>query len=130
LRRLVEPGLASLVGVEDFRPAVQSKRFFDRVQAEVDFHGDRDPPGKHPSAEPVQHGSQVDEAVCHWNVRDVHRPHLVWPHDIQTSQQIRVDLVPKRGFGGVRTPIQRLNAHSPHHRHDPLPPDRDAFAAQ
>ena len=46
------------------------KRFFDRIQAALNLQRDRDALGQHPPAEPVQHGSQVDKVVCHWNVRE------------------------------------------------------------
>src|ERR1700681_2892431 len=41
---------------------------------------------------------------------------MVGPLDRQTAQQIRMDLVPRFGLGGARTPIERLYPHPPHQR--------------
>src|SRR5439155_25818515 len=68
--------LAALVGVEDLRPAVFGERLLDRLEAELDFHRDREPPSLDPAAEPVDHGGKVDEAARYRDVGDVHRPDL------------------------------------------------------
>ncbi len=122
--------LAPPIGVENLRPAVPGKRLFESLETEIHLHGNRNAPRQNPPAGPVHHGRQVDEAARHRNVRDVHGPHLVGPHHRKTTQKIRIDLVSICGFRGIRPAIQRLDAHSPHHGCDLLPPDRDALAAQ
>ena len=122
--------LAPLVGVEDLRPAMTGQRLVDRIQAEIDLHGDGHPPGQHPSAEPVHHRSQVHEAMGHRYIGDVHRPGLVRPLDRHPAQQVRKHLVPVCRFGRVRPAIHRLDRHPPHHRRDLVSSDRDALAAQ
>lgn len=59
---------------------------------------------------------QVDEATRHWDVADVHSPHLIRASDRLVAQQIRVDLVSGRGFRSVGLAIKRLNPHAPHQR--------------
>jgi hypothetical protein len=49
---------------------------FSGFDARAGFQRNRDPPGQHPAREPVQRGGRIDEAACHWNVSDVHRPDL------------------------------------------------------
>src|SRR6202011_4601948 len=61
------------------------------------------------------HG-EIDEAVRHRNVRDVHGPDLVRSRDLDAAQQIRIDLVAGLGLGGARTAIERLYPHPPHQR--------------
>jgi len=48
---------------------------------------------------------------------------LVRPIDRQLAQQIRADLVARRGLGRARSSIQRLDAHPPHHRRHRQPTD-------
>ena len=76
-----------------------------RLDAEVGFHRDRHPMRENPPAEHVDDRRQEDEATRHWDVGDVHRPHLIGPFDLHPAQQIRVDLVAGRGFAGVRAAI-------------------------
>src|SRR3982751_3954970 len=52
--------LAALIGVEDLRPAGAGRGLFQRPDAERRLHGDRQPPGENPTAEPVDHDGQVD----------------------------------------------------------------------
>src|SRR5450759_3460540 len=59
---------------------------------------------------------RLDEATRHWDVGDVHRPHLVRPLDRHPAQQIRVDLVAGLRFGRARTAIERFYPHPPHQR--------------
>src|SRR3954462_8283343 len=86
------------VGIEDLRLAVPSYGFLQRLDAEVGLQGDRQPPGQDPAAEPVDDGGQVDEATRHRNVGDVHGPDLGGSINRQPAQEIRVDLVPRRGL--------------------------------
>lgn len=60
--------------------------------------------------------TEIDEATCHRDVGDNHRPHLIDPLDRQTAQQIRIDLVARFVLGGARTAIERLYPHPPHQR--------------
>ena len=60
--------LAALIGVEDLRAAVVSKRFLDSIDAERSLHRVRQSPGQDASCEPVHHGSEIDEAARHRDV--------------------------------------------------------------
>lgn len=51
--------------IEHFGLAVPGKRLFDRLDTELGFQRDREPPGKEFSAEPIHDGRKVDEARCH-----------------------------------------------------------------
>ena len=108
--------LRTLVGVEDFRPAMTSESILQCLDAEGRLHRDRQPPRQNTTCRPVQHHGEIDEAVRHRNVRDVHRPDLVRPPDLDAAQQIRIDLVAGLGLGGARTAIERLYPHPPHER--------------
>ena len=70
---------------------------------------------------------QIDEAARHRDVGDVHRPDLVGPLDLHSAQEIRINLVARRGFGRVRLAIDRLDAHPLHHRRHALAADVDPF---
>src|SRR5450631_1769488 len=85
---------------------------------------------EHPPAEPVDDGGEIDEAMRHRNVSDVHRPDLVWTLDLQPAQQIGVNLVPRRGLRRVRPAINRLDAHALHQRGDAAAADLDTLAVQ
>src|SRR5215212_8657625 len=122
--------LRALIGVEDLRPAVAGQRLFQRLDAERRLQGDRQPPGENPTAEPVDHGGQVDEAACHGHVGEVHGPDLVGSVDRHPAQQVRVDLVARRRLRGVRLAIDRLDAHAPHQRGDMPTADRHALGIQ
>src|SRR5258708_31659203 len=74
------------------------------------------PPRQQATAEPIEHNGQIDEAARHRDVGDIHRPHLVWPCDLDAAQQIRIDLVPRRGLRRTRTAIERLYPHPLHQR--------------
>src|SRR5258705_670095 len=110
--------LRTLVGVEDFWPAMTSESILQRLDAEGRLHRDRQPPRQNTTCRPVQHHGEINEAVCHWNVRDVHGPDLVRPRDLDAAQQIRIDLVTGLGLGGAWTAIERLYPHPPHQRFD------------
>src|SRR5262252_3421652 len=108
--------LAALICVEYVRLPVTSQCIFKRGNAERGFHGDRQPPRQHAATEPIEHDGEVDKAPRHRNVRDVHRPDLVRPRDLNVPQQIRVDLVARLRCGGARTAIERFYPHAPHQR--------------
>src|SRR5208282_3407794 len=84
--------LTSLIGVENLRCAVFGQRFLQRLDAELRLHGDREPPGQNPAAEPVDDGGEIDEAARHRDVGDVHRPDLVGTSDLQPAQKIGENL--------------------------------------
>src|SRR3981189_1657757 len=108
--------LRALVGVEDVRPAVTRESIFQRLDAEGRLHRNRRPPRQNTTGRPVEHHGEIDEAVRHRNVGDVHGPDLVWTRNLQATQQIRMDLVAGVGLGGARTAIERLYPHPPHQR--------------
>jgi hypothetical protein len=70
---------------------------------------------------------QVDEAPRHRDVGDIHRPRLIGPRHRQPTQQVRVDLVARRGFGGVRPAIKLRDAHPPHRPRHVLAASFDAL---
>src|SRR5882757_10304803 len=74
--------LRALVGVEDFRPAMTRESILQCLDAEGCFHRDRQPPGQNATGRPVEHDGEIDEAVRHRYVGDVHGPDLVWARDL------------------------------------------------
>ena len=119
-----------MLHVEYLGRAVTCQRLLHSFYAEVDLQRDRHSPCQDTPGEPIQHGSQVDEAPRHRNVGDVHRPDLIGPDDGQFSEQIGVDLVTRRRFRGVRLAIERLDAHALHHCGNMQPTDLEAFLDQ
>jgi hypothetical protein len=122
--------LAALIRIEDVRPSVTGQSFIQRLDAELRFHGDRQPPGENPAAEPVDDGCQIDEAARHRDVRDVHGPDLVGSDDRQVEQEIGVNLVPRRWLRGVGLTIDRLDPHALHQRGDMSTADDNCFRVQ
>jgi hypothetical protein len=110
--------LRALIGVEDLGPAMPGERFVQRLDAERRLHGDRQSPGQNPAAEPVDHRGEIDEAAGHGHVGDIHGPDLVRMVDAHAAEQVRVDLVPRRRFRGIRLAVDRLHAHPLHQRSD------------
>lgn len=110
--------LAALVRVENLGPAVLRQRLLDRFDAEGRLHCDRDAMGQDPSAEHIDDRREIDEATPHRNVGDVHCPRLVGPLDLQSAQQVRVDLVTRCRLARVRATIDRLDPHALHQRRD------------
>ena len=108
--------LRALVGVEDFRLAMTRESFLQCLDAEGCFHRNREPPGQNTTCRPIQYGGEIDEAVGHRDIGDVHGPDLVRLRDLQLAQQIRIDLVAGFGLGGARMAIERLYPHPPHQR--------------
>src|SRR5690606_13651659 len=63
LRELDRGELTTLVGVEDLRHAVRGDRAGHRAHAEGRVERVGQLPGEHAPAEPVDHGTQIDEAT-------------------------------------------------------------------
>ena len=59
--------------------------FMKRFQAECDLQRNRQSPCQNPTTEPIDDRGEVDEAACHRNVGDVHRPDLVRPRHRQLA---------------------------------------------
>ena len=57
-------------------------------------------------------------------------PDLIGSGDRQFAQEIGVDLVARRWFGGVRTAVDRLDAHFLHKRGNVQPPSFQPFRFQ
>ncbi len=122
--------LTALIGVEYLRLAIALQCFFERVDAKIRIQKDRYPPRQHPPGEPIDHGDQVDETTGHRDVSNIHGPDLIGPGDRQFPRQIRVDLVPRRRFRGVRLAIQRRDPHPFHQRANVLAANLEAFLDQ
>src|SRR6516162_9879516 len=108
--------LAAVICVQDFRIAVTSQCIFKCRNAERGLHGDRQPPSQHAATEPIEHDGEVDKTPRHRNIRDVHRPDLVRPRDLDSAKQIWVDLAAKLRRRGAGTAIERFYPHAPHQR--------------
>jgi len=108
--------LAALIRIENLRSAVAGQSFLECLDAELRFHGDRQPPSEDPAAEPVDDRREIDKAPRHGDVGEVHRPDLVGPDDRQVTQEIRVNLMPRRRLRGVGLAINRLDPHALHQR--------------
>ncbi len=77
------------------------------------MHRVGEPPGQDLSAVPVHHRSQKQESAAHLQVGDVEGPDLIGAVDLQTSQQVRIDLVSRMTLGSVGLSVDRLNAVLP-----------------
>jgi hypothetical protein len=53
LRRPLESALAALIGIENLGSRVFGKRLLDRLKAEIDLHGNRQPPSQNTPRGPV-----------------------------------------------------------------------------
>ncbi len=114
LQRLDELGageLRALVCVEDVRSSMVSERLLESLAAKVCRQRDRRLPGQDLAAEPIDDGSEVDEAPHQGNVGDVRGPDLVGPGHRQAPEQVRMDLVPWCRLPGVRAVVERLDAN-------------------
>ena len=85
---------------------------------------------RHPPTKPINNSAEVDEATRHRDVGQVHCQDLVGPGDRQLVQKIGIDFVPRRWLGGIRTPIDRLDAHLLHQRRDMQSPNLQPFSSQ
>lgn len=90
--------LAALVAGEYPWLVVFRQRILDSLDAECRVERDRELPAQDFAAELVNYGRKIHESPRHRNVRDVDRPNLIWPHNRQFPQQIRVNLAPRRGL--------------------------------
>src|ERR1022692_4771690 len=106
--------LTALIGVEHFGPAVLAQSLVQCFDAERSVHGNRQPPSQHATAKPVDNRSQIDEAVRHGDIGNVHGPNLIGPRDRETTQQVGINTASWRGFGCVWSAIESLDAHAPH----------------
>ncbi len=66
-----------LVGIEDVGLAKARHRFLQSLDAKVRRQRDRQPPGQHPPAEPVNDGDKLNKATRHRDIGNVGRPDLV-----------------------------------------------------
>src|SRR6516165_4130624 len=57
--------LRTLVGIEDFRPAMTSQRILQGLDAEGRLHRDRQPPRQNTACRPVQHHGEIDKSTRH-----------------------------------------------------------------
>src|ERR1039458_9943048 len=73
--------LAALIRIEDLRSAMTGESFIQHLDAELRFHGDRQPPSENPATKPVDDGGKIDETARHRDVCDVHGPDLVGSDD-------------------------------------------------
>jgi hypothetical protein len=68
--------LTALIRVYDHGRAMPAHRVVQGSKAWASFQCDRDPPGQHLPAEPVDDRNEVYEAARHGDVGDVHSPDL------------------------------------------------------
>jgi hypothetical protein len=90
------------------------QRLFDGVDAKARFHRDRHAPTENTATEPVDDRGEIDEALGHRDVGDVHRPDLVGTLDFVGAQQVRIDRLLAVAPAGVGLAVQCFDAHPPH----------------
>ena len=100
------------------------------LYADPGFHRDRHPMRKHPPAEPIDDGDEIDEAARHGDIGDVRRPDLVGPLDFHAAQQIGIDLVSWRGLRRIAPPVDRFDPHALHQRRDMPAANLHALASE
>src|SRR5665647_1727142 len=122
--------LTALIGVENFRLVMFRQRLLQRLDAEVGLHRDRHAMAEHPPTEPVDDSHEIDKPSCHGDVGNVRRPDLVWTLDLQSAQQIRINLVAQRGLRRVRATIECLDSHALHQCPDMTAADWKALPVQ
>ncbi len=101
-REAVTGDLRALVGIEHFRHTVGLDGFFQAIHTEPGIYRVRQPPTQYLAAIPIDNGDQVDKAVQQPDVGDVGAPDLVGADDLDTPEQIRVNLVLRMRLAGVR----------------------------
>lgn len=106
--------LAALVGIEDGRCPPAGDSLLHRIHAKLHVHGVRQPPSEHLAAVPIDHGAQVQPALVHAHVGDVHGPDLVGMGHRQIPAQVRVDLVLWVASAGARLTVQGTHTHALH----------------
>ena len=122
--------LATLVGVEDIRFAVMGHGLFHSLDAEVRFHRDGDPEGKHLAEVPVDDGRKIHEATAHGDEGDVHGPDLAGAGDGEALEQVRVDRMLGVSATRIGLAVERLDARFAHQGGHVLAPDVDALLAR
>ena len=80
--------------------ATTGKRFLDRFDAQSGFHRDRQLPRQNPPTDPVDDRAKINLSPRHRNVDQV-RPDLIGADHRKLAQEIGIDFVPRRWFGGV-----------------------------
>ena len=75
--------LAALIRVHDLWRAMPRQGVAERFHARLRLERNREPPGEHLAAEPVDDRHQIHEPPGHGHIRDVHRPHVVRAGDGQ-----------------------------------------------
>jgi hypothetical protein len=95
--------LRPLVGIENRRPP-SVEGLVQHLNTKLNVHRDRNHLGQYKTAEPIDHGHQVDIPSLQSATCDIRAPHLVDPVYRQPTQEIGVDLVALRGLTepGVR----------------------------
>ena len=66
-------------------------------------------------AVPIDHGTQVQPALVHAHIGDVHGPNLIGVSHRFTSEQVRIDLVLRMTSTGVGLAVQGIDAHARAH---------------
>jgi len=102
------------IGIHDFRGAILGNGFLQGADTELCMHRVRELPSEDLSAVPVHDGHEVQKASAHWQVRDIHRPHLGRSVNDPIPQQIRINRVSRMRLTGVYFSVDRLD---PHHSH-------------
>src|SRR5215510_1210037 len=88
--------LRSLIRVEDLR-SCHLQRSSQCARTELALYRRRDFPTENVSRIPVDDCDQVNKAGEQTNVGDVGAPNLIHPSDLHATQQIRIDLMTRRG---------------------------------
>lgn len=92
--------LGTLVGVEDFRRAVEGQGLGEGCHAEVGGHGVGHSPGEHFPGVPVHDCHQKQETLLEGNVGDVRRPDLIGVIDPKVAQQVGIFRMGRVWFRG------------------------------
>ena len=114
--------LRPLVGIENLRLPLAKGRP-ECLQAEVLFQRRRKRPRNHRPAGHIDDCHQVDEPVAQPNVRYIAAPDLVGPHDRQTAEKVRIDLVLAARNTQPRLPANDRKSQFLHQPADPFPID-------
>jgi len=113
-----------MIGIHDLGRTELADGFSQCLEAEVGLKRVGDAPGQNLSREPVHDGYQTEEAPAHRQVGDVAAPHLIWPVDPQSSQQIGTGFVPLGGLAGVGPLVDRQQGGSESSPGDCFPDER------
>ena len=87
--------LRALISVEDLW-ATQLKGSIERAQAKVVLHRRGNVPTEHIARVPINDRDQVDEAGMQTNICDIRSPDLIHAINLHPTQQVRVNLMPRR----------------------------------